>query len=309
MTTTELQALLENRLEGENLNTTKERLGKEGKLTSPTFPEPDEPQESRMSVPMKSKEIAVHPPEGAMLPAPISTDEDGFSPDDLIIPRWKIVQPTSRIEGAKEGNWYNSLTGETCEKLGNIAFLIRKNGRVLFPENDFSGIRVCWSNDGVNPASDSVLLQTGQQPKSHNCIARSNGDRGVMCSYAEWRKTDKGNIAPLCRETITFLGLDMQSLTPFIMTFHGASMAPVKNFISAMFLKKKQAAMQKKEAHLRDFRFVLSLKLQMNEKGKYYIPVFEKIEPITDESQLQILSSCFQLLSQKTEIVDTECTE
>ena len=308
MKTTELKMLKENRIEGETLNATKERLGKEGKLTSPTFPEPDEPQESMMPVPMQSKEIAVRPPEGMMLSAPIATDEDGFSQDDLIIPRWKSIQPTTRIEGVKEGHFYNSLTGELREKLENVVFLVRKNGRVLFPQTDFSGVRLCWSNDGCYPDSDKVLMQTGQQAKSSACVASG---RKVMCLCAEWHRDEKGTATPPeCRETITFLGLDLQSLTPFIMTFHGAAISPVRNFISAVYLKKKQATMQGKELHLRDFQIVLSLKLQMNEKGKYYIPVFEKVTQINDESQKQILSACFELLSNKAvdvnSVVDTE---
>lgn len=282
MTTTELQVLRENRLEGENLNTTKERLEKDQKQV---------PGSQTALVPVKSEEPIVS--------EPAMSDEDGFYTSDLMIPRWKTVQPTSRIEGAKEGMFLNCLTGELREKLDNIVFLTRKNGRVMFPKDDFSGLRTCWSNDGVSPATDSVFMQTGEQPKSHACVLRSNGDKKVVCPFAEWHKTEKGNSVPECRETISFLGLDMQCLTPFFMIFHGTGIPPVKNFISSVYLKKKQAAMQSKELHLRDFKVALSLKLQMNEKGKYYIPVFEKAEEISTESDRMMLSRCFDALSKK----------
>lgn len=279
MTTTELQILRENRLEGETLNITKERLAKEGKLVPAT-------SSQTALVPVKNEVPVVSEP-------PMS-DEDGFFSADLMIPRWKTVQPTSRIEGAKEGCFLNSLTGDLREKLENIVFLTRRNGRVLFPKDDFSSVRLCWSNDGVSPAADSVLMQTGEKPKSHACIIGNNGDRKVVCPFAEWRKAEKGNSAPECRETISFLGLDMQSLTPFFMIFHGTGIPPVKNLISSVYLKKKQATMQGKELHLRDFR--LSLKLQMNDRGKYYIPVFEKTEEVANESDRMLLTRCFEAL-------------
>jgi hypothetical protein len=283
MTTTELQVLRENRIEGENLNTTKERLGKERKLV---------PVVSQTAlVPQKPAEPIVS--ETAM------SDEDGFYTSDLMIPRWKAVQPTSRIEGAQEGRFYNSLTGELREKLENIVFLTRSNGRVLFPKDDFSGVRLCWSNDGMKPAADSVLLQTGDQPKSHACLVRNNGDKKVVCPFAQWQKTEKGNTVPECHETISFLGLDMQSLTPFFMIFHGTGIPPVKNFISSVYLKKKQATMHSQELHLRDFKVTLSLKLEMNDKGKFYYPVFEKIEAITTETDRTVLNNCFAALSKK----------
>ena len=284
MTTTELQVLRENRLEGETLNATKDRLEKQTKL-----------------IPVISSQTALVPVkvEEPIIAEPPVSDEDGFFVADLMIPRWKTVQPTSRIEGAKEGCFYNSLTGELREKLENIVFLTRQNGRVLFPKDDFSGVRRCWSNNGVNPAADSVFMQTSEKPKSHICVSGNNGDRKIVCPFAEWRKTEKGNTAPECRETISFLGLDMQTLTPFFMIFHGTGIPPVKNFISSVYLKKKQATMQGKELHLRDFRLVLSLKLQMNDRGKFYIPVFEKTEEVVNETDRQVLTRCFEALSKK----------
>ena len=60
MTTAELQTLRDNRLEGESLNDTKDRLAKEGKLVP-----------SRNLLPGSS----------------CAGDEEGFFPDDLVIPR------------------------------------------------------------------------------------------------------------------------------------------------------------------------------------------------------------------------------
>ena len=284
MTTTELQVLRENRRAGENLNTTKDRLAKQGKLVPVVA--------QTALVPQQSEDLAVF--------EPAMSDEDGFFTSDLMIPRWKTVQPTSRIEGAPEGRFYNCLTGELREKLENIVFLTRSNGRVLFPKEDFSGLRTCWSNDGISPAADSVLLKTGDQPKSHACVVRNNGDKKAVCPFAEWRKTEKGNTVPECHETISFLGLDMQSLTPFFMIFHGTGIPPVKNFISSVYLKKKQAVMHGKELHLRDFKVTLALKLEMNDKGKFYFPVFEKVESITTETDRTLLSNCFSALSKKS---------
>ncbi|MBI4849402.1 MAG: hypothetical protein HY808_12650, partial [Nitrospirae bacterium] len=67
----------------------------------------------------------------------------------------------------------------------------------------------------------------------------------------------------------------------------------------SVYLKKKQASMQGKELHLRDFRVILSLKLQMNEKGKYFTPVFEKTEEVASEPDRLLLTRCFDALSRK----------
>lgn len=283
MTTTELQVLRESRLEGESLNETKDRLTKEGKFI------PDKKSNLPATVPMN--------------------DEEGFFQDDLAIPRWRVIQPTSRIEGAKIGTFRNTLTGEEREKLENVIFLRRQNGRILFPKDDFSGERICWSYDGFFPAREEIIAKTGSDPKSDCCVKKACGQKIVCCPLAMWNNENKangngnGNRAPLCKETITFLGVDKNFL-PLWLYFHGTAIPLVKNLISSIYLQKKQSAVQGQNIHLRDFRVTLGLKLQINDKGKFYVPVFEKVEKIADQEEQKLLTKCFDTL-QKKELVET----
>ena len=63
-------------------------------------------------------------------------DEEGFVDSDIVIPRFKINQPTTRIEDAQSGHFRNVLTGEEFAELENVIFLKRANGRVLFKKDD-----------------------------------------------------------------------------------------------------------------------------------------------------------------------------
>jgi hypothetical protein len=224
---------------------------------------------------------------------------DGLTPDDLVIPRWKITQPTSRDTQAKPGAFYNTLTGESRERLDGVVLLIRKNGRVLFPDNDYSGVRDCWSYDGVAPEHHEIEERTGHGAKSPVCC---DGKKAI-CPLAKWAKDAKGNtVAPPCAETISFCGFDSATMTPFFVVFHGTGLAPVRNLLSAIYLKKKQAEMQGKTCNLRDFRVSLVLKLTVNDRGKFYVPAFEKLEPITDEAERSALGSCFAAVAKRNDL-------
>lgn len=275
MTTTELQTLREHRLAGEPINETQQRLVREGKLLTATKPVPVEA---------------------------VGGDAEGFFPDDLKIPRWRIVQPTCRIEGAKEGTFRQTLNNEERDKLEHIVFLRRIPGRILFPKGDFSGERECWSYDGQLPASEEIRAKTGVEPKSACCVWQGNGQKIAQCAFAKWRsdetETDDNANTPLCKETITFLGVD-QEFIPFWLSFHGTGIPVVKKLISSVYLQKKQAAVQGEDLHLRDFRLSLTLKLQINDRGKFYVPVLDKIEKITVVAERQLLTRCFEALEKK----------
>ena len=281
MTTMELDVLKENRLEGESLNVTKERLLREGKL----LPKPINESDS-------SENFSIG-------------DEDGLFKEDLAIPRWKIIQPSCRIEKATNGTFHNTLTGEEKEKLEDVVFLKRYNGRILFPKDDFSGERECWSYDGFLPAKEEILAKKRKEPKSSCCLQKINGQKVISCPFAMWNNEEgvNGNRSPMCKETIAFLAVDKEFM-PFWIGFHGASIPLIKKLISYVYLQKKQSAVKGEDLHLRDFRLIIGLKMQINEKGKFHIPIFEKTEKIKEESERNLLKDCFDALQQK-EISDT----
>ena len=67
----------------------------------------------------------------------------------------------------------------------------------------------------------------------------------------------------------------------------------MKNFLGTIYIKKKQALLHEEEVFLRNFSFTLSLQSQINDKGTFYVPVFENIEPIKDTRRLEIIDECF----------------
>lgn len=266
MLSEELKILQENRLKDETINETRERLMQEKKL----------------------------------LPAPPTQpvrDEEGFAIDDLIIPRLKIVQPTNRNENAKVGYFHNVLTGEEKEKLEKVTFLRRYMGRVMFPENDFSGLRICWSYDGEVPAREEILAKTGEEPKAEKCVSGTKDARVFHCDFAKWRESEnkkQPHQPPLCKETVSFLGV--MDAVPFSISFHGMAISAVKKMIGSVYLLKKQAAMRGNNLHLRDFRMEIGLKMEKNNKGKFFVPVISGIEEIKDQEEKSLLNTFFHSL-------------
>ncbi len=283
MTLNELQLLQANRKEGESVNETKERLLQERRpvaLLPPPAPEPIQEECSEL-------------------------DTD-FEDTNIVIPRFKIIQPSTRLEGATTGRFLNTITGEERDKLENIVLLKRTTGRVLFPKDDYSGERICWSRNGMFPATQEILFKTGQPPQHDQCVSKSGGVKTIHCPLAEWYKDEKNNnIAPKCKDTIAFLAID-QGAFPFIIIFHGKAIPPIKTLLASIYLKTKQARLQGKTLYLRDFFVTLGLKLQINEKGKFYIPVVQKIEEINNEAEKKLFTDCFHAFERKNAIETQE---
>lgn len=115
--------LREHRIEGETITQTQNRLESEGTFHA----------------------LETGKPEAAI------TEDYRFALDfgnDLVIPRYKQVQPNCRIEGATPGRFRNMLTEEEFEKFENVVFLTHQNSRSLFPQDDFSGAKRCFSYNG-----------------------------------------------------------------------------------------------------------------------------------------------------------------
>lgn len=75
---------------------------------------------------------------------------EGYSQADLKLPVWKIVQGTSRMEGAVKhvGEFYNTVTGEYRPDL-DVAVLSWKHARSLFSGDPSDSKPECLSRDCV----------------------------------------------------------------------------------------------------------------------------------------------------------------
>src|SRR4051812_5450024 len=76
---------------------------------------------------------------------------ESLGPEDLIIPRLTLVQPTSQIEGAEAGKFYMNLTGEQFDEV-QVVFLKVIKGRVYFVEDANERKPLCGSPDRIKPS-------------------------------------------------------------------------------------------------------------------------------------------------------------
>ena len=191
---------------------------------------------------------------------------DGFDTGDLVIPRYKIVQPTSK-EGTP-GVFKNNLTHEETNQV-KVVVLMASKGRVCWGEN-LDADPICRSSDGLRP-SDTI-----EKPVNTICGTKENGKRfEPVCKNALWRDN---NERPLCNEVINLLCVNTDDQVPFFLSLHGTQLKPVRFFLSALGLRKK---------NLYEFQATLGLKETINFKGKFYvIQIFHLKENTPEEKEV-----------------------
>jgi hypothetical protein len=201
-------------------------------------------------------DIPYSPPEPTSPAASNALPPEGmetFEREDIIIPRMRIVQPTS--EEGTPGTFRLNITGDEYQTI-EVVFIKAIKSRVMF-DSDLNKGPLCGSLDRINPSSYFSLRD--RTPMADKCAG---------CPYAEWGKDRE---APQCNESYTLLGLDINTRIPFFLTTRSTGIKPTKMFLSAIFLKAKM-----KKAALSDFKVTLSLKEVKNDRGRFYVPVFER---------------------------------
>jgi hypothetical protein len=202
---------------------------------------------------------------------------ENFDTADLVIPRYKIVQPTSK-EGTP-GVFKNNLTNEERDKI-NLVVLAATKGRVCWGEH-IEEDPVCRSSDGLVPSEEV------ERPIDRACGTKENGKRfEPVCPNAIWR----GNIQrPACDEVINLLCISLDDQVPFFISLHGMQLKPVRAFLSAIGLRKKS---------LYEFQAAMSLKERSNGKGKFFVVQFGEIKENTPEEKELFRARFFQFSSQ-----------
>jgi hypothetical protein len=190
-------------------------------------------------------------------PPPEMLGLEQFDTGDLVIPRFKIVQPTSK-EGTP-GRFKNNLTNEEIDKL-SVVVLAASKGRVCWSEN-LEEDPICRSGDGLLP-SDNV-----ESPVNSICGTKENGKRfEAVCPNAKW---GDNNERPLCNEVINLLCVSKDDHVPFFISVHGTQLKPVRAYLSALGLRKKS---------LYEYQATMSLKETSNQKGKFFVVQFEDLK-------------------------------
>lgn len=178
---------------------------------------------------------------------------DGFDASDMVIPRLKLIQPTSReaTDGdASPGVLLCNLSGASYEQIRFVPLFMRK-GRVLFVEGDERP--TCASDDNVTPSARI------EQPIKKKCAG---------CPRQEWID----GVPPDCAMVYSIFALNLDAgEAPFILQCKGTAIKPTKKLISYFTLRK-----------LSPFSVACTIKPSKtkNSRGTFYVPEFIDIAPV-----------------------------
>lgn len=159
---------------------------------------------------------------------------------DLIIPRARVIQPTSKLDG-KPGEFHFNLTGTTKELVHAVLINMTK-GRVYWSA-DLAADPICASDDAKTPRQ----------------AVQGCGPTCEACTYAQWGDDDK---PPACNLVYNFLAADTdEDNAPFILSLHGASVKHAKTILSAFTLKRRPLFAEPVT--------IMAVEVR-NDKGRYY---------------------------------------
>lgn len=194
---------------------------------------------------------------------------DEMGADEFIVPRTKIVQPTSR-EGTP-GTFRINLTGEEYKELEVIGVKVER-GRTFWVEGNMDE-PACRSYDFFYP-DPAIENPVSPQCASHDKETRKAED---ICPKAKWGADGR---PPECGQTMNLLCIEKDSGLPFWLQIHGKSIAPFRRFISSIKLKNHR---------LFQYSVKFTLKEIIDKKGKYYVLQFTPPEKLTPE-ELQVFA-------------------
>jgi len=229
--------------------------------------------------PPKTTETAIERPGAtSALATPEILGLDDF--DDFVVPRNKIVQPTSQT-GTRKGTFFNNLTGAEVDSI-DFVLLAAKTGRVMWNPKDLKSDPICKSNDGIHPA-DII-----EKPISQVCGLKAPGVKILAtCPKAGWTKNFNGiDERPECNETKTLLAVNLADDCPFFLSLHGVQLKPIKSFLSGFIAKKKSPL---------EFKARMSLREQTNGKGIFYVIVFSNVEENSEADKEKYKAMFYQL--------------
>lgn len=198
---------------------------------------------------------------------------DGFTEDDLIIPRYSIVQKMSEAvdKGFTPGNLRSNISDEEEECMRCTALLYKK-GMVHFIKPFQKGQKPdCRSNDAMTPAS------TVEKPYNAVCHKLVRRRLVAVCPEAMWTKDEKTGktIPPACNLCFNVVMRREDIGSPFFMSFRSSGLRPIRAFISNLWSMRK---------NLFSASFKLATELVSNTQGSFYVPTLSEVETHPDEA-------------------------
>jgi len=202
---------------------------------------------------------------------------DGYTDDDIIIPRYSIVQKSSAAvdKGAAVGSFISNLTGDEEKRLRCTPILYTK-GMVYFPKPYKKGQEpVCKSNDAIAPSS---RISKPLAPACNKIVKR----RLVpLCEHAKWTKDDEGkSIPPACNLCYNVIFKNEDTGMSFFMSFRSSALRAWKKCVTQMRMLQKNL-------------FAVSLNLTTeqdeNEHGVFYVPRLDDFEDHDADAERELV--------------------
>jgi hypothetical protein len=220
------------------------------------------------------------------------TGLEGIDVSAFVIPRIKLVQPTSK-EGTA-GMYRINLTGDEFTDLP-IIVIKAIQARTMWDPDPKSEEVLCRSYDFMKP--DSSIIK----PYSPICAKKITNLKKqevltVVCPQGKWRKDEKGNdVKPECAETYNLLCLQAEDLLPFWITLAGVSIGPVRKYLSAIALRR---------CRLFQWETVLSSEMK-TEPQKHYVAKFSTPKPVPTENAQVVAQTIIELNLMEADIKRT----
>jgi hypothetical protein len=239
--------------------------------------------------------------------------------EDIIMPRFKIVQPTASI--GKPGNYISNLAGPDDEGEPALSVVILKiaKSRVLWGDDLEAKEPLCRSFDGLLPDPSietpgcrwaeveydrgkltiptDKLCNPETLPKDPECghmihLPRGPSQLRMTCPQSHWYKGNR----PPCDSVYTFLLLDSSGEIPlpFWLALSGASIRSCKRLITALQFNVPAKIMTTTEgkkvfAKRKVWECQITFSTVARDKPKpHFVMEFSKPEPIEDNSLQQL---------------------
>lgn len=217
----------------------------------------------------KKQETALAIPAPSAMTSPLGL-EGVKETEDLIIPRIRVVQPTSKISD-QAGMFHNNVTNTLKPEVRCLLLKLQRT-RVYWDPEDLTAPPLCASNDAKEPRSE--FQENNWVPESGACDD---------CVKSKWHANgDK----PVCALGYTFLGVDLDAGMPFFLNLSRTSARTAKQIIT-VFVATHQALCSR--------LVTLRTEAVESKKGKWFIVQQEIGDPLPADSQAAAMAWYEQL--------------
>jgi hypothetical protein len=221
--------------------------------------------------------------EQAMVPVPdnrITFGQTHLDPSDIVVPRVKVLQAMSAevtdVEGAKVGDFYNTLTNELYGARLAFVPLMPFKQRILLVRAE--------RRDRIEAALGAEISEgDGLKCRSFDMV-HGQGEPGILCEQCPlsvW----VGNVPPLCTETYN-LAATSETGELIVLSFSKSGARTGKQLFSALRLTPVVPW---------TYLYSLTSKMVQNDQGRFAVPTFKREGATTSEQRDQALYWARQL--------------